>query len=57
MRDRSVSLFGKHAGECELCGNTTFWRHRRPGSPWICVVRVPPELEPHEVEWAEEVRT
>ena len=40
---------------CPLCGSTTLWRHRRPGSPWICGVCVPPRHEPYVVEWAPEV--
>jgi len=39
--------------ECDLCGRTTWWRYRRPGSPWICGCCLPPTLEPGELEWRE----
>lgn len=41
--------------ERALCGATTWWRSRRPGSPWICGVCVPSLLHPDDVEWAEAV--
>jgi hypothetical protein len=39
--------------ECELCGRSTWWRSRFSVGPWICAACVPPELEPHHVEWRE----
>lgn len=43
--------------DCPLCGRSTWWRHRRLGSPWICGVCVPPWYGPHEVEWAPQVHS